>query len=441
MGRYLNPSNIGFQNALNSQIYVDKTAMIERLNQIIGTNEPMICVSRPRRFGKSMAVNMLTAYYSRGCRSKELFQGLAISQSESFEKHLNQYDVIRMDMQQLLGEAAEVVEYDHGKSALRYIRQEVASELQEYYPECNVTGVPLSKALWNVSNATGRRFVVIIDEWDSVFRNYKEDHLFQKEYIDFLRGLFKGIVAEECIAFAYITGILPVKKYGTQSALNNFQEFTMVDPRWMSEFFGFTEREVTALCRQYEVDFSEVKKWYDGYHLKDEVDIYNPRSVVVTMLEREFGSHWTSTETYESLKGYITMNFDGLKGIVTRLIAGESLPVNISRFKNDMTSMNSSDDVLALLIHLGYLGYDETASAVYIPNEEVRLEFVNAVEDTGWTEVIRAIQNSERLLLATWMMNQSAVAEKTICSFGKCRAEKDLQISYFCQESIQISRH
>lgn len=411
MGRYLNPGNIGFRKILKSPIYVDKTGMIEQLNQIVGTNEPMICVSRPRRFGKSMAVNMLTAYYSRGCESKELFRNLDIGREPDFEEHLNKYDVIRMDMQLMLSEAMDMAKENAGLSLVSYIQNEITGELQQYYPECAVTGVPFTKALWNVYHATGTPFIILLDEWDSVFRNFKNDEKLQREYTDFLRGLFKGILAEECIALAYITGILPVKKYGTESAMNNFREYTMVRPKWMAEYMGFTEKEVKNLCENYHVDFAEVKKWYDGYHLKGAGDIYNPRSVVETMLTGNLGSYWNSTGTYESLKNYIMMDMYGLRNAVSELIAGSSIPVNTSKFQNDMVSMNSRDDVLSLLIHLGYLGYDEKTESVFIPNEEVKKEFENAIEDTGWTELIHALENSGKLLTATLEGDSIAVAE------------------------------
>lgn len=269
----------------------------------------------------------------------------------------------------------------------------------------------LSEAMMRVSGRYGTQFIVLIDEWDAVFRNYKENQKLQKEYIDFLRGLFKGIVAEECIALAYITGILPVKKYGTESALNNFKEYTMADPDYMAEYVGFTESEVKGLCEKYHMDFEETQRWYDGYSLKNVGHIYSPRSVVESIQRKEFGSYWTSTETYESLKKYIMMDFDGLKSSVAELMAGNCLPVNTTRFQNDMVSMDSRDDVLSLLIHLGYLGYNEEEKMVFIPNEEVKGEFCNAIEDTGWTELIHVLTESQKLLENTWNKDAASVAE------------------------------
>lgn len=412
MGIYLNPGNGGFTQMLNSPIYVDKTGMIEPLSRMIGTSEPMVCVSRPRRFGKTTAANMLTAYYSKGCNSEALFAGLEISKKPCFKKYLNQYDVIRMDMQWMLGKAMTAVEYGKETIPLRHVQELVIREFRREYPDI-VTAEDffLPEVMQNIHAETGKKFIVIIDEWDAVFRNYKENQKLQKEYLALLRDLFKGMVAEECIGLAYITGILPIKKYGTESALNNFSEYTMINPKWMSEYIGFTEFEVKHLCEQYHINFEKIKKWYDGYHLNGAGDIYSPRSVVETVLTGQFGSHWTSTETYESLKNYIMMDMYGLKEAIAQLIAGCSLSVNTSKFQNDMTSMNSRDDVLSLLIHLGYLGYNESTESVFIPNEEVKKEFENAVEDTGWTEVVRALKHSQRLLEDTLAMNSQAVAE------------------------------
>lgn len=412
MGVYLNPGNAGFKKILKSKIYVDKTAMIEELNQLVGTYEPLICSTRPRRFGKTMAINMLTAYYSKGCKSRELFQNFAISKCRDFQEHLNKHDVIRLDIQGMMGNAMDAAREDSAVQMIRYMQNEVIEELIEAYPEVSrLEKGNLPEALMRIHAAYGTEFIILVDEWDAVFRNFKNDKDLQKEFIELLRGLFKGSIAEESIALAYITGILPIKKYGTESALNNFREFTMTNPGWMAPYIGFTEGEVAWLCKRYAADFSEVKKWYDGYRLKGVGEIYSPRSVVETMLSGEYGSHWTSTETYESLKKYIMMDMFGLKDAVTWLLAGNSTEVNIAKFKNDMVSMESRDDVLALLIHLGYLGYDEYSKSVFIPNEEVRQEFENAVGDTGWTEVTQALASSQKLLEDTLNKNQEAVAE------------------------------
>lgn len=360
-----------------------------------------------------MAVNMLTAYYSKGCQSRELFQGCKISKYADFEKYLNKYDVIRLDMQSLMGIAVNASKRDPSIQIIQYMQEVVIKELKAAFPDVHdMLNLSLAESLSQIYAVYGTEFIVLIDEWDAVFRNFKNNQELQKEFIELLRGLFKGVAAEECIALAYITGILPVKKYGTESALNNFKEFTMMNPGLLAKYIGFTEEEVRKLCADYSIDFASVKQWYDGYCLEGAGEVYNPRSVVGTLVTGKLGSHWTSTETYESLKKYIMLDMFGLKDAVAQLISGNSISgVNTSKFKNDLVSMESRDDVLSLLVHLGYLGYDESSSSVFIPNEEVKQEFENAIEDTGWTELVEALSGSQKLLEDTLNKKSEAVAE------------------------------
>ena len=233
----------------------------------------------------------------------------------------------------------------------------------------------------------------------------------QRKYIDLLRGLFKGEQSKDFVKLAYITGILPIKKYKSESALNNFDEFTMTSPSRLAEYVGFTEQEVVSLCKDYDMDFSEAARWYDGYSFPCMKHVYSPNSVVRAMLAGEYDNYWTKTVTYESLKEYISMNFDGLKDCVIQMLAGGRCRVNTDTFENDMTSFKSRDDVLTVLIHLGYLAYDKGRKEVYVPNEEVRTAFANAVSGTDWTPVVEAIQRSEKLLADTWRKDEQAVAK------------------------------
>lgn len=405
MGRYLNPGNEGFAETVSSEIYIDKTDMISYTNRVLESESKYVCVSRPRRFGKSIAAKMLVAYYSKGCDSREIFEKLSISKQPSFDKYLNKYDVIRLDIQWMYSVAENKI------PLIEFIQDEVIRELKESYPEyVNEEEHSLAIALSDIFHGAKRKFVIIIDEWDCVFREEKKNEQLQESYIGLLRSLFKGVLAEETIALAYMTGILPIKKYGTQSALNNFNEYTMVDPSIMAPYMGFTEHEVKELCQRYSMDYEEARKWYDGYKLRKAGHIYSPKSVVEAMYRQEYGSYWTSTETYESLKSYITGNFDGLKDAVIRLLAGQNCQLEAGTFQNDMTSMENKDDVLTLLVHLGYLAYDAETETVSIPNEEVRREFKRAVSQTKWTEVTKALNTSNELLRATWTMDTDSVS-------------------------------
>ena len=348
MGIYLNPENVDFQEVLNSKIYIDKSELIQYTNSVLRTTQKYICVSRPRRFGKSMAANMLTAYYSRGCDSRGLFQGLKIATHPDFEKYLNQYNVIHLNMRDYLTESENM------KELIQFVEDDLLDELQQEFSDLRM---PRRKTLVKVLEQAFVQykipFVFIIDEWDCIFRVHKSDSASQKEYLDFLRNLLKD---KSYIALAYMTGILPIKKYGEHSAINVFYEYSMTDASPIEEFTGFTEQEVRQLCEQYEMPFSETKKWYDGYCV-DGVSIYNPKSVVEAMLRGKFSNYWTKTETYEALKVYIDLNQDGLRDKIVQMIAGEKVAVNPDKFQNDMTTFHSADDVLTLLVHLGYLTY------------------------------------------------------------------------------------
>ena len=407
MGIYLNPGNRAFQESVNSKIYVDKTGLLEFTNSVIETEDKYICVSRPRRFGKSMAVKMLAAYYDRTCDSHSLFDGLKISSTGEYEKRMNCSDVICLDISWFRVNAG------NAELVVPMLQDAVIRELRERYPGCiSQEEKSLPVALAEVNEQTGARFVIIIDEWDCLFREDKMDKRSQENYIELLRGLFKGGPAQRFISLAYLTGILPIKKYGTQSALNNFKEYTMVRPKVLAEYVGFTESEVRQLCQRYDMDFEETRRWYDGYCFSGVPAVYSPNSVVEAMNNREFGNYWTETETYEDLKTYIEMDFDGLKGNIITMLGGGKCRVNTRRFQNDLTEINSRDDVLTLLVHLGYLAYTPEESEVFIPNQEVADEFENAVEDGGWAEIAATLRNSEELLRATLEGNAEIVAER-----------------------------
>lgn len=260
MGMYLNLGNDGFVS-IRKGLYVDKTGLISYMNRTLGTSEKLTCVSRPRRFGKSFATKMLCAYYDKSCDSRALFEDLEISGDSSFEKNLNKYDVIYLDITWFLSIC------EKGRNVVEYIQEQVIEELVGEYPDLsNMTSLPL--AISKISQRTGSKFIIIVDEWDALFRESKENDALQKEYIQLLRGLFKSSLTDGMIEAAYMTGILPIKKYGTQSAMTDFREYTMTSPKKLAKYTGFTEPEVRALCKTYDMDFVETKKWYDGYSFR-----------------------------------------------------------------------------------------------------------------------------------------------------------------------------
>lgn len=401
MGFYLNPGNRGFWESIRSQIYVDKTGLILCTNHFIDTKQKFICMSRPRRFGKSMALEMLAAYYSRGCESAGLFKGLKIEEEESFHEYLNRYDVIFLNMQQFLIEAPP------GR-VTEYLEQEVLEELNEEYGDIlKGRSNGLAAALRRIYAKTERRFIFLIDEWDCVMRERQKWEELQKQYLDFLRNLLKD---QPYVALAYMTGILPVKKYGQHSALNMFAEYSMTDQSIFEQYTGFTQEEVKKLCERFEMDFFRTKSWYDGYELTEGCPIYNPRSVVEAMRRHKFSNYWTSTETYEALKVYMDMDFDGLKSDIVHMLGGGRIRINTRSFQNDMCTFNTKDDVLTLLVHLGYLGYAHETEEAFIPNREIVREFENAMSVGGWPEIMRVLRASEKLLADTLSGDGESVA-------------------------------
>ncbi len=403
MGIYLNPGNDGFLESIRSRIYVDKTGLAACTNELINTEEKYICISRPRRFGKSMALKMLAAYYSLGCDSRELFKGKVLENADSFTEHLNKYDVIFLNIQQFLIGAKD-------QSVTDYLEQEVLEELlAEYGGYLTRQDKGLADTLKRIYAKTGKKFIFLIDEWDCVIRERQKEEGLQKQYLDFLRGLLKD---QPYVALTYMTGILPVKKYGEHSALNMFWEYSMSGQDIFEEYTGFTEKEVQKLCKQFDMDFPETSHWYDGYRFSKYHHIYNPRSVVAAMQTHRFSNYWTSTETYEALKVYMDMNFDGLRSDIVKMLGGEHVRVNTLSFQNDMRTLKTRDDVLTLLIHLGYLGYDQERKETFIPNREIAGEFENAMSVGGWTEVMRVLNSSERLLEATLNGDESCVSEE-----------------------------
>lgn len=426
MGIYLNPGTIEFQESINSEIYVDKTMLIERTNAALRTKQKYMCISRPRRFGKSMAADMLAAYYGKDYDSAALFDGLEISHCETFSTHLNKYNVFKINMQEFLSMTQNVDEM------LKVLQKRLLKELKYKYPEY-VDSDNLVFVMQDIFSYTGQSFIILIDEWDCLFREYKEDEEAQRKYLDFLRVWLKD---KAYIALAYMTGILPVKKYGTHSALNMFMEYSMTNPGNMAEYFGFTEKEVENLCIEYGISIEETKAWYNGYglysHNKQEdilYSIYNPKSVVEAMLRHRFGNYWNQTETYEALKIYIQMNMDGLKDAIIEILAGNSVRINIGTFHNDMATFATRDDILTLLVHLGYLTYDVEKESVRIPNKEVAQEYINAISTMDWKEVISSINNSRKLLEALWNLDSDKVAA------GVDKAHEEISILQYNDEN------
>lgn len=439
MGTYINKGNLAFKKILNSK-YVDKSSFIAVVNATIDTEDQNICVTRCRRFGKSMMAKTLCAYYDKSCDSRELFKGLEIAEYPSFDEHLNKYNVLYLDVTSF----TTCPEY-YGHIT-RSINEAMTKEVKKSFPSVEFEDhADLMNSLQTIYNQTGERFYFIIDEWDAICREFPERRKFKDspenvrptemdEYVMFLRRLFKSQASEEVFVGAYLTGILPMIKFNTESALNNFREYSMIDPCLSPGSFGFTSNEVKDLCETYNMDYDEMATWYDGYQIGDEPSVFNPNSVMRAINSRKCTSYWGKTGSFDKVASYINMNYDGLKDDIISMLAGSRCSVNTLKFANNMSVINSKDDVLTVLVHLGYLAYDGDHNKCYIPNKEVRGELINAVESNGWKEVVDIIQSSEKLLEATL----NGEADKVASFIDNAHQENTSILSYNDENSLSF---
>ena len=401
MGIYFNPGNESFTQAKNSIIYVDKTRLLDFLNRRLSTEDKCISVSHARRFGKSHAAGMIDAYYSLGCDSVGLFEDTKIASDKDYKKHMNKYNVIHLDISSF---------WDNFKdNIIEKIEDYIYEDFKASFGDTLNYEYNLSYNLMKIYQNTQNPFIIIIDEWDCIIRNSRNDELVHK-YLQFLHSLFKSEESKSFLALAYVTGILPIKKIKDESALNNFREYTMLKSKPITEYYGFTEDEVKGLCKQYDMDFESTKAWYNGY-LIDGIHMYNPNSVSMAINNHDFDSYWRNTSSFASINTFITMNYAGLKDDIMSMLAGKMVRVNTNTFKNDFSTIASKDDALTALIHLGYLGYDADRKKAFVPNYEVATAFEAALQTGEWSEIARAISTCDELLDETIEGNSERVAQ------------------------------
>ena len=441
MGIYFNPKNRSFSKDRNYEIYVDKTGLLSFLNKAIDTPKNCIAVSHARRFGKSHAAGMIDAYYSLGSDSSKLFEDTRIASDPDYEKYRNKYNVIHLDISSFFDDYKDnLIE-----KIVEYIYDDITDELGNILDYKK----KLSYVLMKIYEKTEIPFVIIIDEWDCVIRNSNDQALVHK-YLQFLHSLFKSEESKSFLALGYITGILPIKKIKDESALNNFQEYTMLDSYPITEYYGFTEDEVKELCQKYDMDFETMKAWYNGY-LIDGMHMYNPNSVSMALNRHKFDSYWRNTSSFESINTFITLNYEGLKDDIMSMLSGKKVRVNPNTFRNDLSIITSKDDALTALIHLGYLGYDADRKSAYVPNYEVATAFELALQTGEWKDIAKAISTCDDLLFETIDGNAERVAElielahDTYTSVLKYNDENSLSCTinlafYFAREYYTIIR-
>ncbi|MCR4553789.1 MAG: ATP-binding protein [Succinivibrionaceae bacterium] len=435
MGDIINPvegnSFVDLVEAKDTRIFVDKTDFINRTNALLNTDGKLLSLTRPRRFGKTVTADMLLAYYSKGYDGQKIFDNLKITNNEykaSYEKNLNKYDVIYIDMNSIRDDYIAYTEDDELQvkgitTIVDYLQYSVIEELKENEDYAKILSESrkvgkknLSSALKEICNHTKEQFILIMDEWDLIHRDYRNDTQLQESFIDFLRGLFKGKKGQGSFAFAYLTGILPIKKYNSQSALNGFDEYNMLAPGDYAPYFGFTEGEVADIVKSQEckVSHQNLKEWYEGYKIKG-VDIYNPNSVCKAVSRNECISYWSKTSSNEEVVRLINTDFDGIKKDILNLIEGARVQFDFTNFQNDMVNIKDKNDVFSLLVCLGYLGCsdidgDEELKLAYVPNKEIKRALIGIIKQQEWYERMETIRRSESLLKAILELDATTVA-------------------------------
>ena len=432
MGCFLNPDNdnsfIRLANSKNKYLLVDKTDFIEHINERINEDNRFLAVTRPRRFGKTVTAHMLSAYYSKGYVGQNIFDKLEIANKPSFVEHLNKYNVLYIDMisikDKYISYKADSSFYIEGiddlVDFLQFIVVHELKQNQEYADQINnaplVGKKSLLSALEVVCKYTSEKFIFIMDEWDLICREYRNEPVLLEKFIEVMRGLFKSDGGQACFALAYLTGILPIKKYNSQSALNVFKEYNMLTPEPYETYFGFTEDEVAEIVKSPNCTLShqELKKWYEGYKLNG-IDIYNPNSVVSAVSDGKCKSYWSRTSSNEEVVRLINMDFDGIKNDVMNLIEGARVVFDFSNFQNDMVTINNKNDVFSLLVCLGYLGCSDVGGdgnykQAYVPNKEIKYALMGIIKGQEWFERIENIKRSESLLKAILELDATTVA-------------------------------
>jgi uncharacterized protein YnzC (UPF0291/DUF896 family) len=397
---YLNTNRSlkNYKDLYNSKYFVDKSLFIESLNEVITTSDKYICVTRPRRFGKSSVVDMLGAYYSKEINSKEIFDTLNISKTKNYNKNLNKYNVVSITFNEIP---------DNMKSYEDYISNIVNQLKKELSSVFTIEDSEDTDSINRLFTKTDEKFIFIFDEWDYIFNN----NLFienQNDFLEFLRNLLKD---QPYVGLCYMTGVLPIKKYSSGSALNMFDEFTFLKDRKFGEYFGFTEKEVFNLCfKDKKMSFDEISEWYNGYLTAKGIRVYNPRSVVKALQNNYCESYWTNTGAMDEVAEYLKYNILEIRDDVIEMVSGEEIDIIIDEeFRAGQGQPRSKEEIYSAMIVLGFLSYYD--GYLKIPNKELMKEFEKALKDESFGYVSEIIENSKKILKATVQKNIKLVEE------------------------------
>ena len=404
MGTYVNPGSLQLQKALNGKIFVDKSKIISVLNDNFNTKSSFMCVSRPRRFGKTTVGDIITAFYSKGADSRSIFEKLKIAEDENWDERLNKFNVVKIDMNDFWDPLKP-------ESTIPSVTKKVLDEMRNEFSGILTDEDSIPAAVLSVFESTQTPFVFIIDEYDVLIREKVPADVLT-DYLTLMTKLFKGGGASAAIALAYITGIIPIVRDRVGSKLNNFNEYTMLTPLELAPYIGFTNEEVKELCQRFEMDYDECLRWYDGYHIAPKVSVCNSNSVCRALTTKRFDDYWTQTGAYTAISDYIEADYEGIREDIAKMVGGGSVELDPGTFLNTLDSIASKDDIFTYLIHLGYLAYCQDDETCHIPNGEVRKEWERALRRTvNYKPVFDMIKGSKELLEATLQCDEQAVAD------------------------------
>lgn len=399
MGMFLNsimPFD-AYRLTVSGKYFVDKSALLEELIPAIGTEDRFFCITRPRRFGKSVMANMIGAFFGKAADARDIFEKLNIASSENFAKHLNQHQVIYIDFSKLPRDCTSYQQY------IDRIQNGINADLARAYPDISIE---ISNAVWDtltdIYQNTGDKFVFVFDEWDAVFHMSFVTRKEQADYLLFLKSLLKGSVYAELV---YMTGILPIAKYSDGSELNMFKEYNMSARARFSEYFGFLDTEADRLFDIYmqttlnpRISRDDLRIWYDGYHTKAGSSIYNPRSVVCALTDNELANYWTSSGTYDSVFGYIRDNISDIQDDLVLMFAGESIPCDIQEYAATSLQLETKDEIYSAMTVYGLLTFKD--GMVSIPNKELMDSYAAMMKKEKSLGYIYNLANASKKMLS-----------------------------------------
>ncbi len=427
---YLNIGPLGYKEISEDNNYIDKTGLIHCLNTYINKSGKLVLASWPRRFGKTFSAQMLAAYYTYGYDTTSLFQNRIIHAMDPSLTYCGAFDVIYIDMLQVrdsMRSQQAILNTAATKSAeapqldwIDFLTDSLIQELADSYGSDIIVEKSLARTLVNTVQKTGRKIIWICDEWDSFFREPTEDPEAPRKYIEFLRSLFKVPQTTSLVfAAAYMTGILPMIKVKGESALTEFDDYTMFTPGELAPYVGFTEAEVRDLLERNPncgITYDEMAEWYEGYSFPSAGPLFNPRSVIQAIKFKQCTSYWTDSSSNAQFKQLVSMQRKTLRQDVEKLLQGENIPVSKVNFDNDLRTLPDSDGegdgaTLAAMVHLGYLSYDSQTDCAHIPNKEIRSQFLDMLKESSFPVIYRKITNADQLLQDTLAGNEKCVAE------------------------------